>query len=206
MKTLFTDAGVMVWEVSSTSFLGDNLTDLLVWQYPHVGSSWINAVRGHTWPLAGSIDPVTPPSTPSATASATPAPPPTTSTTTSTTSSPTSTAPSGSGNCDGVSAWVNNVVVSIDMRNHAVHAHLILFFQYVSGNKVTYEYVPPALFCLSRPGAEISPSGDLWTANQWKQDEVPGGRSFYLSMGDRGPTCTKRIDLSGGWTNDAKCT
>ncbi|KAF8435382.1 glycoside hydrolase family 18 protein [Boletus edulis BED1] len=119
---------------------------VMVWEYPHVGSSWINAVRGHTWPLAGSIDPVTPPSTPNATASATPALPPTTSTTTSPTSSPT---PSGSGNCDGVSAWVNTVI-------------------YVSGNKVTY-------------------AGDLWTANQWKQDEVPGG-------------------LSGGWTNDAKCT
>ncbi|KAH0835491.1 hypothetical protein J3R83DRAFT_9158 [Lanmaoa asiatica] len=89
-------------------------------EYPHVGSSWITAVRGNTWPVSGSPPPVTPLPTPATTT--VPAPHPTTSSPT-----PTTTAPSGSGNCAGVSAWVNNVAVSTiqphvkSCRSHSSH-------------------------------------------------------------------------------------
>ncbi|KAG8215631.1 hypothetical protein J3R82DRAFT_7500 [Butyriboletus roseoflavus] len=76
---------------------------VMVWQYPNVGSSWIVAVRGSTWPVSGS-----------------PPPTPTTSALQPTTSSspPTTTAPSGSGSCAGVSAWASNVVVSTTPQLH----------------------------------------------------------------------------------------
>ncbi|KAG9312383.1 glycoside hydrolase [Chiua virens] len=147
---------------------------VMVWEYPHVGSSWITAVRGNTWPLSSSASPVTPPPTPTTTlttsttiptTSTTPAPRPTTTqqpttyvtpassttsliSTTPTTSSstPTTTTPSGGVSCTGIAAWVDNVA-------------------YVSGNQVTY-------------------NGDLWVASQWNEDEAPGGvslvsRSFF---------------------------
>jgi len=59
---------------------------VMVWQYPDATSSWIETVRGSTWPVSGSSA----------------------STTTTTTASSTSTGTSGS--CAGVSAWVNTAI------------------------------------------------------------------------------------------------
>ncbi|KAF8133344.1 glycoside hydrolase family 18 protein [Boletus edulis] len=70
---------------------------VMVWQYPDVNSSWIETVRGSTFPVSGSPPPPTTTTNPTST----------TTHPTSTTASPTSTGTSGS--CTGVSAWVNSV-------------------------------------------------------------------------------------------------
>ncbi|KIJ19596.1 carbohydrate-binding module family 5 protein [Paxillus involutus ATCC 200175] len=72
---------------------------VMVWEYPDAAAAWIAAVRGGTWPVP-------------------PAPSPTT-TTTSGGATGTTTAPTGTGNCAGVTAWQTGVA-------------------YVGGDEVTY--------------------------------------------------------------------
>ncbi|KAG8214826.1 hypothetical protein J3R82DRAFT_9975 [Butyriboletus roseoflavus] len=86
---------------------------VMVWQYPDATSTWIETVRGNTWPVTSSPSPTT--TTTSTTSTSTTAT--STTTTTTTTASPTATSTSS---CTGVSAWVNNVA-------------------YVSGNQCTYK-------------------------------------------------------------------
>ncbi|KAG9308480.1 glycoside hydrolase family 18 protein [Chiua virens] len=82
---------------------------VMVWQYPDATSSWIETVRGNTWPVSGTPAPTT------TTASTTTTAP--TGTTTTSSASPTTT--SSGGSCSGVAAWANNVA-------------------YTSGEQVTY--------------------------------------------------------------------
>ncbi|KAG9310473.1 glycoside hydrolase family 18 protein [Chiua virens] len=64
---------------------------VMVWQYPDVTSSWIETVRGSTWPVSGT------PALATTTAPMTTAPTGTTTTT------------SSGESCSGVAAWANNV-------------------------------------------------------------------------------------------------
>ncbi|KAF8552690.1 glycoside hydrolase family 18 protein [Imleria badia] len=123
----YIDPSTLASCVSQAASKGWN-AGVMAWQYPDASSSWITTVRGNTWPVPGSP------------------PPPPSPTTTTAPASPTSTGKSG--NCSGVSAWVNSA-------------------PYSSGSQVTY-------------------SGDLWTANQWNQNEAPGGPS-------------------GAWTENGAC-
>ncbi|KAG1803997.1 glycoside hydrolase superfamily [Suillus subaureus] len=92
----------------------------------------------------------------------------TSTTSTSTTSSASPTTTSGTGSCAGVAAWQTGVA-------------------YVGGDEVTYGCVYK-LTCAHGLALNVSRynSGDLWTANWWSENDVPGG-------------------ASGDWANDGAC-
>lgn len=92
--------------------LGASADDMFVQQYSDATSSWITTVRGNTKPVSGSSPPLT------------------------------STGTSGSGNCAGVSAWMNGVAVSLAQPHQRRPVLTTLYFSTrVVARSPTSEYL-----------------------------------------------------------------
>jgi len=85
----------------------------------------------------------------------------------------------GSVNCAGVSAWVNSVAVSPAQPRQRRPVLIMPYFSTrVVARSPTSEYLQNLLEHLSRSDTEYLSSDDLFTANQWGQNETPGGKPF----------------------------
>ncbi|KAN0078083.1 carbohydrate-binding module family 5 protein [Tylopilus felleus] len=152
---------------------------VMTWQFPDATSQWITTVRGNTFPVSGGGGGGSPAPTTTTPSTSTPTTPTTTTPSTSTPTTPTTTTSAKSSPTSTGSSGGSGSCAGVSAWSSAD--------AYPGGSKVTY-------------------NGDLWTAAQWNQNEVPGGKPFCLLPSTaQDMTMSPPTGSSGAWTKDGAC-
>ncbi|KAJ7613064.1 glycoside hydrolase family 18 protein [Roridomyces roridus] len=138
----------------------------MTWEYPDATSAWIAAVRADSWPVGSSVPPPISTTTSSKSTTSTTTTTSRTTTTSTSTSTKTTTSPSKTSTKTSSSSTTSTTTTGANGSCSGASVWTASAV-YTSGNVVTY-------------------NGALWTANQWNEDEAPGGDS---GAWDRTSTC-----------------